>query len=448
MAYKVPIVPRKAISGIRASRARRLTTIAEIRSSIIPLSGLIGIRVTNQAGAEIGALEDLVVRWAAEIDYPPVTGLVVKVGGRRAFVEAEKVEVFQRNRVVLKSAKLDLRDFKKRNGEVLLAKEVLDHQLVDVEGIQVIRAAELYLAHALGRLRLVGVEVGVNALVRRLAPRRVRADARPVRVIDWSDVAAFDETSGSVKLRNSRASGGIRRLRPAELADLLEDLGRHERSGLIEALGVEAVADALEEMDAEPLESLIRSTEPEVAADLVASMEPDEAAEALRDLEEGEREELLDLLEPDLAAELKELISYEEDSAGGVMTTVILEASEQTPISAVVKQLAEMSRHASDLDGVAVVDHEGIFVGDVSIFDLLVAPDPDASIGSLVAEAEAVAVAPEDDLESVAESLITTRRSSVVVARDGRPVGRILADDLVDAFLPQRQRGKFPRLLS
>ncbi len=130
------------------------------------------------------------------------------------------------------------------------------------------------------------------------------------------------------------------------------------------------------------------------------------------------------------------------------MTTVILEASEETPISAVVEQLSEMARHASDLDGVAVVDSEGLFVGDVSIFDLLVAPEPDAPVGSLVAEAEAVFVAPEDDLEAVAESLITTRRSSVVVARDGRPVGRILADDLVDAFLPQRQRGKFPRLLS
>ncbi len=448
MPYKVSITPPTRISRIRASRARRILAISEIRSAIIPLSGLIGIRVSNQAGGDIGILSDIVVRWSAEIDYPPLTGLVVRVGRRRAFVSIEKIDVFEKHRISLNSARVDLRDFKKRNGEVLLGKDILDHQLVDIEGIQVIRASELYIAKALGKLRLVGVEVGTNALVRRLGPRVFRAQANPIKVIDWSDVAAFDESSGTMKLRAARANGGIKRLRPAELADLLEDLDRQERSGLIDALGVEAVADALEEMEPEQLESFIRATEPEIAAGLVANMEPDEAADVLRDLDEGERDRLLDLLDPHVAADLKELISFPKDSAGGIMTSILVEVQEDRPIHEVIEELRSLSDHRTDLDGVVVIDNDGHFQGDISVFDILVSLEQNHSIGSLLGESKQVFVGPLEGLEQIAERLIETRRSSVVVVKDSTAIGRILADDIIDAIVPTRQRGRFPRLLS
>ncbi|CAG4919001.1 MULTISPECIES: CBS domain-containing protein [Acidithrix] len=448
MAYKVQIPSPVRISRIRVSRARRILAISEIRAAIMPLSGLLGITVRNQSGGDIGVLVDIVARWSPEIDYPPITGLIVRVGRQRTFVDIDKVEIFETKSIALRSSKVDLRDFSKRNNEVLLMEEILDHQLVDVEGIQVIRASELYLANALGKLRLVGVEVGVNALFRRMAPQRIRARANPIRVIDWSDVAAFDETSGEMKLRAARANGGIKRLRPAELADLLEDLGRRERSGLIEALGVEAIADALEEMDAEQIESFIRNTEPDIAADLVANMEPDEAVDVLRDLDEDERDELLDLLEPDVAADLKELISYDEKTAGGIMTSLVLEVHEAATISEVIDQLRDLSDHGGDLDGVVVFDEDGNFCADVSIFELLMVSNRNDQIATLVRESKCVTVDPNDDLDAIAEALIETRRSSVVVVEEGKTLGRILADDLVDAILPDRSKGRFPRLLS
>lgn len=449
MSYKLSIASPTRISKIRASRARRLLAIAEIRSAIIPLSGLIGMKVSNKSGGDIGVLVDIVVRWSSEIDYPPLTGIVVRIGRRRAFVNIEEVYVFEKHRVSLNSTRVDLRDFKKRNGEVLLGKDILDHQLVDTEGIQVIRASELYIARALGKFRLVGVEVGTNALLRRLGPRVLRAQANPIKVIDWSDVAAFDESSGTMKLRAARANGGIKRLRPAELADLLEDLDRDERSGLIDALGVETVADALEEMEPEQLEAFIRGTEPEMAADLVANMEPDEAADMLRDLDNKEREQLLDLLEPDVAADLKELISFPEDTAGGIMTSVLVEADENRMIYEVIEELRTLSDHKTDLDGVIVVDGAGIYQGDVSIFDLLVAPDQNMPIGSLLDDSKGIFVDPLDELELIADRLIETRRSSVVVVKENIAIGRILADDLIDSTLSTKhQRIRFPRLLS
>ncbi|HEX9529907.1 MAG TPA: hypothetical protein VF954_02125, partial [Acidimicrobiales bacterium] len=260
------------------------------------LAGLLGRPVRNQAGAEIGRLVDVVARLSGSELYPPVTGLVVKVGRRQAFIDASAIGRLAHQDIVLNTARLDLRDFQRRAGEVMLAKDVLDHQLVDVDGVQVIRAADLYVAYALGSWRLVGVDVSLQSLVRRLGPARWRTRPTPDRVIDWAAIQPFSDIGPTVKLRTSHE--GLHRLRPGELADLLEDLGRPARQELLAALDPEAAADALEEMEPGELENLLREADPDQAASLVATMEPDEAVDALRDLSRDDRDEILDHMEP------------------------------------------------------------------------------------------------------------------------------------------------------
>ena len=143
------------------------------------LAGILGRPVTNQTGQEIGRLEDIVTRWSDGQTYPPVSGLIIRVARRLAFVPATAIDRIAHAEVLLRSAKLDLQDVVRRPGEVLLAKDVLDHQLVDVDGVQVIRAADLYLAEVLGRIRLVGADVSTSTLLRRLGPRRWRAAPHP-----------------------------------------------------------------------------------------------------------------------------------------------------------------------------------------------------------------------------------------------------------------------------
>ncbi|HSS11189.1 MAG TPA: hypothetical protein VLL25_14985, partial [Acidimicrobiales bacterium] len=117
-----------------------------VRDSLISLAGILGGPVYNQAGDEIGTVVDVVARWDGDEPYPPVTGFVVHVGSRIAFVGIDAVHEVTHDRVQLRSARLDLRDFERRPGEVMLARDVIDHQLVDVDGVQVIRPADLYLA--------------------------------------------------------------------------------------------------------------------------------------------------------------------------------------------------------------------------------------------------------------------------------------------------------------
>ena len=445
MARRSPLPGTQLLRHRREQRTQRLLAARAVREALVSLAGLIGQPVRNEAGFEIGRVTDVVARWGENDLYPPVTGLVVRVGRRRAFVDASQIEAITNDTVLLQSSRLDLRDFVRRPGEVALASDVLDHQLVDVDGVQVIRAADLYLAPVMGLYLLVGVDVSAASLMRRLGPARWRSRPTPERVIDWAAIQPFGSPEGQVRLRTSHEA--LHRLRPGELADLLEDLGRPGRQELLAALEPETAADALEEMDPEELRALLREADPEHAATLVAAMEPDEAVDALRDLEAEEREELLEHMPDHTAEHLSDLLDFPEDEAGGFMTTHLVIVGPGETVSAVRRRLAEESEHRGDVDAIVVTDEAGQVLDDVPLFDLLLA-DPDQTLADLVRDAPPVTVSARASVADVAAQLVESRRSSlVVVDEEGRPVGRILADDVVDALLPDRGRFHFPRLL-
>jgi len=377
------------------------------------------------------------------------------VGRRLAFVPATAIDRIAHAEVLLRSAKLDLQDVVRRPGEVLLAKDVLDHQLVDVDGVQVIRAADLYLAEVLGRIRLVGADVSTATLLRRLGPRRWHPLPTPERVIDWAAIQPFGESTDSVdgatQVRLRTTHEGLHRLRPGELADLLEDLRRDERNELLAALSPDEAADALEEMQPDDLEQLLREADPDEAAQFLAAMEPDEAVDALRDLPATTRGELLRRMDPKSAAALRELLGYPEDEAGGIMTSTLVVGTTEDSVSEVADRLADARGHDVDLDAVAVVNREGSLVGDITLLKILLTmrTSPDTRISSLLEDEDVVTVRPHASASEVAGQLVEARRLSlVVVDDDGRPMGRILADDVLDALVPTKGRFHFPKLLT
>ena len=446
----------QGMAHLRRRRTRRILASEGVFDSIVSLAGLVGRPVRNQRGEEIGRLEDVVARWDDGQMYPPVSGLVIRVGRRRAFVPASAIDRIGHAEVLLRSSRLDLRDVVRRQGEVLLAKDVLDHQLVDVEGVQVIRAADLYLAEVIGRIRLVGADVSNATLLRRLGPQRWRPRPTPDRVIDWAAIQPFTEqpadhgVTAATQVRLRTTNEGLHRLRPGELADLLEDLRRDERRELLAALSSDEAADALEEMQPEDLEQLLRETDPVEAARLVGAMEPDEAVDALRDLPLGVRAEVLRHIPAKTALALRELLGYEEDEAGGIMTTTLVTATSGTKVRKVVDRLAELRGHGPDIDAVAVVDSDGRLVGDVTLVDILLALRADSAtrMSALLGE-ELLTIDAHVPVSEVAGKLVESRRHSlVVVDEDSHPIGRILADDVLDALVPTKGRFHFPRLLS
>lgn len=449
MARRLPLPKPSALRRRREDRAQRILTNRAVTDVLVSAAGLVGRPVLALGGVEVGRVVDLVVRWEGET-YPPVTGLVVRVGRRRAYVPVEVVKSIDSDRVTLSTARLDLRDFDRRLAEVMLNGDVVDHQLVDVDGVRVVRASDLYLAKVGEVHRLVGVDIGFQTLLRRLGPSRWRWRATPDRVIDWAAIQPFGtgttEPGPPGTIRFQPTQQALRRLRPSEVADLLEELGREERQELLAALEPEAAADALEEMEPDELGALLRESGTEQAAALIVEMEPDEAVDALRDLEDGEVRGILAAMPADVADRLSALLAYRENSAGGLMTTNLVLVSPQHTVAEVRRILRSQAEHQDDVDAVIIVDSDGRLLHDLGLWELLVAAKDDLVI-DVAGPPEPTTVSPEAPLREVVEQFIESRGSSLlVVDNDYRPVGRILADDVVDALVPERGRVRFSRL--
>jgi len=421
----------------------------DLKASLISVAGLISREITNQDGQQLGALHDLVFRWDTDEAYPPLTGLVVKVARRHVWIPAAYIDHVSADKIWLSNAKLDLREFKSRPGEVCLAQDVLDHQLIDVDGARVVRASDLYIAVLAGRTRLVGVDVGYRSLLRRLGPRQLRIRPTPDVVINWAAVKDFggqDTAQKNLKLTAHRQE--LRRMRPGELADLLEDLGRSERQELLNTLTPEQAADALEEMEPRELETILRESEPAEGAKYLSKMEPDEAADALRDVDEVLRTDLLARMSKLSAAKISKVLSYDEATAGGFMNTALFTASATDTVATIVDRLRTQASELSALDALVIIDAPGKFVYDLALLDLLLAK-PGQSLGSLTKSPASVTVAPGASISEVAELFVESRRASIVVIDEiGHPLGRIFADDIIDNLLPQQGRFRFPRLFS
>ncbi len=396
---------------------------------------------TDADGRGAGRLADVVVRWNGTDPYPPVTGIVLQLGDRQVFQPGASILQLSARAVVVRDLGPEASGFHRREGELRLVADVLGRQLVDVDGVKVLHAEELYLAPVLGRMRLVAV-AGEPLSWRGRLFAGGRPDQR--RLVDWSAVHPFGEPGSELRLQVPHE--GLRRLHPGELADLLEELDRPAREELTTSLDPDVVADALEEMEPERIEDILREAPPERAAELVTAMEPDEAVDALRDMERAEADAILARVPPEVARQLTGLLGFPETMAGGFMTTALATASPEDTVGQVREGLAGQRAHASDIDSVAVVDEQGRLVADLSLFELLVAPDS-AAVGDLVADVRPVTVHPEAFLDEVVERLIEARASSVVVVDPGgRPMGRVLADDVIDALKEGGLRLKLPWL--
>ena len=401
-----------------------------IRESLVSLAGLIGKPVRYQGGKEIGRLVDVVVRHG-EDSYPPVSGLIVKVGQSKSFIDGARIAKLTQNEIQLSTAKVDLTEFTRREGESLLDADVLDHQIVDVNGLRVVRSSDLYLAPLDREIRVVGVDISFKAFIRRIFPGALGRGPVPKHVIDWANVASLAHGTGVVKSNESRAALG--QLRPADLADLIEDLAGRERNALIEMLDPELAADALEEMEDEELQGLLRGLSAQRSAELISRMEPDEGAEVLRDLDDDHRESIFMEMDISVAKQLRKLVEFDETLAGGIMTSHMLITHEDDTVASALALLVEhKSRDISD--GVVVVDAKGKLLDHIQIIELIAAK-PAAKLSSLMGPPYPTSVNLTTRLDEVIDEFANNRGSSIIVVDEkNKPVGRILADDLVDAL--------------
>src|SRR5712692_9242366 len=250
-------------------RVKALTASAP---RLLHLSLVSGGDLVDQAGAKLGRVDDVIVR-LGEDEYPPVTGLLVTVAGRQVFVPADEVEEIEHGRVKLRAPRLDLQPFERRPHEVLLKKDVLDRQLINIDGARLVRSNEIELARLDGWYRVVGVDSGLRGLARRLLPRALAANVGAGTVLDWASVEPFTGHVPTLRLRVPHPK--LAQLHPAQLAYLVEAVSHQEGEEIISAVGgdPELEADVFEELEPQHQLEFLEGRSDEEVAEILSRME-------------------------------------------------------------------------------------------------------------------------------------------------------------------------------
>ncbi len=265
----------------------RLATRRALANQVISLANLLRRPVLDPGGVRVGRVSDVVVRWDSGVANPRVVGILVAVGRGFALVNARDVSIEQA-RVRLRFPQLVAETPLRHQDDVALSRDVLDHQLIDVTGVQVVRAADIYLLRTDDGWELGGIDVGLRSLARRVLPLR-RQCPPPVRAIDWADLQAFvprysdparppqsgpAAAAGTVgsSVQFSAPAAELHKLRAKEVAALLADLGRRQQAQLAALTPSDTVVEALRSLDPAQVDALLAELDDEDRARLVAAL--------------------------------------------------------------------------------------------------------------------------------------------------------------------------------
>jgi hypothetical protein len=409
---------------------------------ILHLSAVVGSPLRDADGERLGKVEDLIVRLGGA-GYPPITGFLVNVAGRPSFLGAERVSEIGVNGVVMRKAKLDLRPFERRAEEVLLKRDLLDRQLINVEGARLVRANEIELALVAGSWRVVGVDTGPRGGLRRLLPKALGSHIATGEFIDWAGVEPFVGHVPTVRLRVPHPK--LAKLHPAQIADLVEAASRHEGEEIIQAVGDddrELEADVFEELDDQHQREFLEDRSDAQIAAILARMAPDDAADIVGELEEERRELVLALLPVSHRIKVRALLGYDPAEAGGLMSPdfVLLRGSTSAGDALEAVRRSEIAPEL--LASVFVGAADGQLEGSVPVTALLRAEDG-RKLATIVKH-ETPCLAPDASFEEVARLMADYNLTAIPVADEHRRMlGVVTVDDVLEAMLPRGWRRRF-----
>jgi CBS domain-containing protein len=412
------------------------------RAPVLHLSMVTGGALRDAAGERLGKVEDLIVRLGRP-GYPPITGFLVSVAGRRSYVAAERVSEIDERGVTLQGTELDLGRFERRPEEVLLRADVLDRQLINVDGARLVRANEIELARVEGWWRVVGVDTGPRGGIRRLVPRRLAPRIGVGDFVDWASVEPFVGHVPSVRLRVAHPR--LAKLHPAQIADLVEAASHAEGEEIMQAVGAgdrDLEADVFEELD-DRHQAEFAEARPDVeVAQILARMAPDDAADLVAELDEPRRAAVLALLPSSRRAKVRALLGYDPARAGGLMSTDFICLYRHATVQEAWDRVRSTLVPAELLTAVFVMDTHRRLEGGVPLAALMRA-EGHWPVTRLV-EHESPRLSPEADLEEVARLMADYNLTSVPVVDERKQmIGVITVDDVLEAMLPRGWRRRF-----
>ena len=408
------------------------------------LSEIIGRRVTDLDGKTVGKLRDVVVRPLAEFPHPLIEAVLVKSKEDLRFLPFTAIAALLAPVIPLKFRSDETPAFNPQVEDIFLSRDVLGQPIIDTEGARVVRVTDVELVRVDDTIFVSNVDVSWTGLVRRLGFIRLARflDGRLMKKgIAWGDVELMRRDQ---ELHLRVPAEKLHELHPADLAEIVMHLNKRESGQLLDKLDVPHLADTLEEVEPDFQKEIIENMPDEKVADVLEEMEPDEAADLLGDLPRDRKEGLLALMEQEEADDVRTLLAYPQDTAGGIMTTEYASVPPDLVAAKAIDALHAMAHKVETMFYVYVVDSDQHLVGVFSLNNLIFAKP-----GQLVSDfmiKRLITVNLNDNQETVAQTVAKYDLLAVpVVDEQNHMHGIVTADDALDKIIPPAWKTRLPR---
>ncbi|GAA4659844.1 magnesium transporter MgtE N-terminal domain-containing protein [Arthrobacter cryoconiti] len=399
----------------------------------LKLSALLKNAVIDAKGLQIGTLADLIV--CLNPDHAPqLSGLVLRIGSGTVYAPISIVLSMTSERITLASARLDLRPFERRDGEVLLRADVLGHRMIDIGHAALVRAYDVQLEHNAQGWTATGVD---THKARRLNFNRDH-ETHPVR--RWED---FEPLIGHTDSLASRAGGtGLDRLKAPQFADLIEEATTDEQNELLNHVhgNPELEADVFEELDDDSQSEILAARTNRETAAILGRMRPDDAADALMDLPQDRRTDVLGLLPQPQRARVTKLLGFHDATAGGLMGLDFIQFPPDTTIALALTALSRSTTSQPEaLNVLFSIDTGGRLVGSLGLVQALQLPQDTLLLHAC--DPDPVFATPGDDVVDVTNRMADFNLLLLpVLDPEGRILGVVTVDDALEAAIPQDWR--------
>ena len=411
-------------------------------ADILHLSTFLHRPIFDSDGDRIGRVQDLVARLGDDA-HPPIVGAVIKIEGRNLFVPIRKIGGLAEGRMTFEGRRVDLRRFERRPGELLLAEDLLARHLINLVRGRLIIANEIEIAEIDAKWEVVGVDPGRRPFLRRVLGQKIGQRVKAEAIVDFASIEPFVAHVPSARLRIPYRK--LAKLHPAQIADLVEQASHEEGEEIIEAVGLdrELEADVFEELDTEHQLEFLEARSDTEAARLLSRMEPDNAADLINEVEQERRLPILEHLPSDQQTKVRQLLSYNAESAGGLMNPDFVSVPAAATVDDALEAIRTSRVPAESLHVVFVLDENGQPIGAASIAPLVRARGSELALS--VAQTQLAHVHPQWDLHRIARKMSDFNLTVLPVldAEHESMIGVITVDDLLEELLPQGWRREF-----
>jgi CBS domain-containing protein len=411
-------------------------------TEILHLSTFLRRAIFDSNGDRIGRVQDLVARLGDDA-HPPIVGVVIRIEGRNLFVPIRKIGGLAEGQMTFQGRKVDLRRFERRPGELLLGEDLLARHLINLVRGRLIIANEIEIAQIDGRWEVVGVDPGRRPFFRRVLGQKMGQRVKAEAIVDFASIEPFVSHVPSARLRIPYRK--LSKLHPAQIADLVEQASHEEGEEIIEAVGLdrELEADVFEELDTTHQLEFLEARSDAEAARLLSRMEPDNAADLINEIEQERRLPILENLPESQQVKVRQLLSYNADTAGGLMNTDFVSLSATATVAEALEAIRTSSVPAESLHAVFIMDESGQPIGAASIAPLVRARGTDLALS--VARTQLTHVHPHWDLHRMSRKMSDFNLTVLPVLDDehANMIGVVTVDDLLEELLPQGWRREF-----